>query len=308
VSVEDRQTFITLGFAGPGVGPDGSLPDGSYTLSVDRGRIPVDTPNPITTIASFQTLFGDLDGDGRVNGALAKASGSPPTRRREPHRLPFAARRVPFDVERSRTPRRRDFVARRGMAPPFLVRSNRSTVITEILMSLFEKVVPAVVPSTSSSELDAIELLKKDHDEVDALFDDYQSLAERDATPRERRALSTRICGLVAVHAMIEEEIFYPAARRAKVDSDLLDEAEIEHGSAKQLIAEIGAARAADPRYDARVKVLGEYIRHHVREEENELFTACRKSDMDMAQIGARLQARKDELMRALAGQADDAR
>ena len=74
VSVEDRQTFITLGFAGPGVGPDGSLPDGTYTLSVDRSKIPVDTPNPITTIASFQTLFGDLDGDGRVNGLEVASS------------------------------------------------------------------------------------------------------------------------------------------------------------------------------------------------------------------------------------------
>jgi phosphodiesterase/alkaline phosphatase D-like protein len=74
VSVEDRQTFITLGFTGPGVGPDGSLPDGSYTLSMDRSKIPVDTSNPITTIGSFQTLFGDLDGDGRVNGPEVAAS------------------------------------------------------------------------------------------------------------------------------------------------------------------------------------------------------------------------------------------
>ena len=102
---------------------------------------------------------------------------------------------------------------------------------------------------------------------------------------------------------MIEEEIFYPAARNADVDADLLDEAQIEHGSAKQLIAEIGAARASDPRYDARVTVLGEYIRHHVKEEESELFPACRKSGMDMAEIGARLQKRKDELMRRLAGE-----
>src|SRR5262249_12154788 len=68
VSFEDRQTFITLGFTGPGVGADGSLPDGSYTLSVDRSKIPVDTPNAITQIVSFQTLFGDLNGDGRITG------------------------------------------------------------------------------------------------------------------------------------------------------------------------------------------------------------------------------------------------
>ena len=169
-------------------------------------------------------------------------------------------------------------------------------------MSLLEKVVAAVTPSNSSDEVNAVELLKKDHDDVDALFKDYQMLAEGKGDSGDRRALSTRICGMLAIHALIEEEIFYPAARDAKVEPDLLDEAEIEHGSAKQLIAEIGAAKASDPLYDARVTVLGEYIRHHVKEEESELFPACRNSDMDMAEIGARLQKRKDQLLRKLNG------
>jgi hemerythrin superfamily protein len=170
-------------------------------------------------------------------------------------------------------------------------------------MSLLDKVVEAVTPSKTDGEIDAIDLLKKDHDDVDALFKDYQMLAEGDGDEGDRRALSTQICGMLAVHAMIEEEIFYPAAREAEVDAVLLDEAQIEHASAKQLIAEIGAARASDPLYDARVKVLGEYIRHHVKEEESELFPACRKSGMDMAEIGVRLQKRKDELMSRLAGE-----
>jgi len=169
-------------------------------------------------------------------------------------------------------------------------------------MSLLEKVIAVVTPSTSQDDIDAIDLLKKDHDEVDALFKDYDMLAEGDGDSTDRRALSTQICGLVAVHAMIEEEVFYPAAREAGVDADLLDEADIEHGSAKQLIAEIGAADAADSHYDARVKVLGEYIRHHVKEEESELFAACRKAEMDMKALGARLQKRKDQLLRKLAG------
>jgi len=169
-------------------------------------------------------------------------------------------------------------------------------------MSLLDKVVSAVTPAKTDEEIDAIDLLKKDHDDVDALFKDYDMLAEGDGDAGDRRALSTRICGMLAVHAMIEEEIFYPAARNAKVDADLLDEAEIEHGSAKSLIAQIGAARVSEPLYDARVKVLGEYIRHHVKEEEGELFPACRKSDMDMTELGARLQQRKNELLRKLAG------
>lgn len=169
-------------------------------------------------------------------------------------------------------------------------------------MSLLDKVVAAVTPAKTDGEIDAIDLLKKDHDDVDALFKDYQTLAEGDGDAGDHRALSTQICGMLAVHAMIEEEIFYPAARRAKVDAALLDEAQIEHGSAKELIAQIGAARSSEPLYDARVKVLGECIRHHVKEEEGELFPACRKSDMDMAELGARLQQRKDELLRKLAG------
>jgi len=168
-------------------------------------------------------------------------------------------------------------------------------------MSLFDKVVAAVTPSTEA-EANAIDLLKKDHDEVDALFKDYEMLADGDGDAGDKRALSTQICGVLAVHAMIEEEIFYPVARKADVDADLLDEAEIEHGSAKELIAQIGAADASEPLYDARVKVLGEYIRHHVKEEENELFPACRKSGMDMAELGVRLQKRKTQLLRKLSG------
>jgi Hemerythrin HHE cation binding domain len=169
-------------------------------------------------------------------------------------------------------------------------------------MTLLEKVAAIVKPSTSSDEIDAIDLLEEDHGEVNALFKDYEMLAEGNGDAGDRRELSKRICGMLAVHAMIEEEIFYPAARAAKVDAALLNEAEIEHGSAKQLIAEIGAAQTDDPLYDARVQVLGEYIRHHVKEEEHELFPACRKAEMNMAELGARLQKRKGQLLRKLNG------
>ena len=169
-------------------------------------------------------------------------------------------------------------------------------------MTLLEKVAAIVKPSTSSDEIDAIDLLKEDHDEVNALFKDYEMLAEGNGDAGDRRELSKRICGMLAVHAMIEEEIFYPAARAAKVDAALLNEAEIEHGSAKQLIAEIGAAQTDDLLYDARVQVLGEYIRHHVKEEEHELFPACRKAEMNMAELGVRLQKRKGQLLRKLNG------
>jgi hypothetical protein len=138
---------------------------------------------------------------------------------------------------------------------------------------------------------------------VDALFKDYEVLADdSQASSADKRTLSTEICGMLAVHAMIEEEIFYPAARLAQVDASLLNEAEIEHGSAKELIAQIGATQPSDQLYDARMKVLSEYIRHHVKEEENELFPACRKADMDLDELGTRLAQRRDELMRKLKG------
>ena len=101
-----------------------------------------------------------------------------------------------------------------------------------------------------------------------ALFADYRKLAERGAGGEERRPLAEEICTLLTVHAAIEEEIFYPAARAAGVDASVLDEAEVEHASAKDLIAQIRDMEADAPLYDAKVRVLGEYIDHHVGEEE----------------------------------------
>ena len=103
------------------------------------------------------------------------------------------------------------------------------------------------------------------------------------------------------MHATIEEELFYPAAREAEVDADLLDEAEVEHASAKELIAQIEAMSPDEDLYDAKVTVLGEYIDHHVKEEEGELFPKCRKSDMDLEGLGEALAARKQELTAEMA-------
>ena len=102
---------------------------------------------------------------------------------------------------------------------------------------------------------------------------------------------------MISVHATTEEEIFYPAAREAKVKPDLLDEADVEHASCKELIAQIRSMDSDDDHYDANVKVLSEYIEHHVKEEEGELFPKCRKSPMDMPTIGAQMSERKKALM-----------
>lgn len=157
---------------------------------------------------------------------------------------------------------------------------------------------PAATKSSErSSTRDAVAVLKADHKEVKALFEQYKKLVESEEVGEERQAVAQQICLLLTVHATAEEEIFYPAARAAIDESDLLDEAEVEHASAKDLIAQIEAMNPDDALYDAKVIVLGEYIDHHVKEEEGEMFPKCRKSDMDLVALGEAIDARKAELM-----------
>ncbi len=143
---------------------------------------------------------------------------------------------------------------------------------------------------------DAIKLLKADHKEVKAYFQDYEKL-EEDA---EKQELADKICLALTIHAQIEEEIFYPAVRASIDDDDLLDEAEVEHASAKQLISEIQAMKAGDRLFDAKVMVLGEYIDHHVEEEENEMFPESRDNDVDLKELGVLMASRKEELLKQI--------
>lgn len=149
-----------------------------------------------------------------------------------------------------------------------------------------------------SRPADAIKLLKADHKEVRQMFEAFDK-TDDDAKKQE---LADRICKALTVHAQIEEEIFYPAAYEALDEDgdDMVDEAAVEHASAKDLIAQIQASRVGEPLFDAKVTVLGEYINHHVEEEESELFPECRASDMDLKSLGAALEARKAELMAAV--------
>lgn len=142
---------------------------------------------------------------------------------------------------------------------------------------------------------DAIALLKADHAAVTQLFEQFEN-ARSDS---QKLKLAQNICRELTVHTTIEEELFYPVAREATEDADLLDEAEVEHASAKDLIAQIEEGGPNDELWDAKVKVLGEYIRHHVKEEEGELFPEVRKTDVDLRELATRLSARKQELMAA---------
>ncbi len=152
----------------------------------------------------------------------------------------------------------------------------------------------------TSGASDAVKLLTADHREVKALFQEYQKLVDHEADGDEKQELAEQICMMLTVHATVEEELFYPAAEAAIKEPDLVDEANVEHASAKELIAQIEASDPSDKLYDAKVKVLGEYIDHHVKEEEGELFPQCRKAKMDLAGIGEQIAQRKAELMAEL--------
>jgi hypothetical protein len=143
--------------------------------------------------------------------------------------------------------------------------------------------------------LNAIQLLTKDHREVEDLFEQFEN-ASGDG---KKEKLARQICTELKVHAMIEEEIFYPALR-GKIDDDDIDEAYVEHDGAKVLINDIEAGSPDDQFYEAKVKVLKEEIEHHIKEEEKQsdnIFSQARKTDVDLDALGERMAARKAELM-----------
>jgi len=152
----------------------------------------------------------------------------------------------------------------------------------------------------ASTEPDAVKLLTNDHKEVKTLFKAYDKLVKDQADNSEKQAIAHKICTLLTVHATVEEEIFYPAARGALEAQDLIDEATVEHATAKDLIAQIEAMSPGDELYDAKVKVLNEYIEHHVQEEEGELFPKVKKAKLDLAELGAQLSSRKESLLAEL--------
>ena len=145
----------------------------------------------------------------------------------------------------------------------------------------------------STDATSALDLLEADHTEVEGYFEQYEQL--EDAAEKEELAL--KICLALQVHAQVEEEIFYPAARDAIEKTELIDEAVVEHASAKQLIAEIEQMDAGDELYDAKVKVLCEQVSHHIEEEEDELFPELESSELDLEALGKKMADRKTALL-----------
>ena len=146
--------------------------------------------------------------------------------------------------------------------------------------------------STSSGQ-DAIALLRADHKKVSELYAQYESTR----SPAKKKALVATICLELSVHARVEEEIFYPAVKAALKDKEMIPEAQVEHASLKELIAQVKDREPDGEMFDAKIKVMSEYTKHHVKEEQNEIFPAAKKTRLDMLDLGARIAARKEELM-----------
>jgi hemerythrin superfamily protein len=146
----------------------------------------------------------------------------------------------------------------------------------------------------SSTPADAISVLKADHRQVEGWFSEF----EKSKSTSKKQQLTAKICDALTVHTTIEEEIFYPTFWQATEDKDTHHEAVVEHDGAKQLIAQIQEMSAEDDYFDAKVTVLSEMIRHHVKEEEKPggMFAEAKKSEMDLDALGEQLLARKREL------------
>lgn len=151
------------------------------------------------------------------------------------------------------------------------------------------------MPKSKSNTTDAIELLKQDHATVKKAFKEFEKMDHEDTATLQEMVVM--VCNELKVHAAIEEEIFYPAVREEVEDEDLMNEAQVEHQSAKDLITQLEAMKPDDPLYAATFTVLCEYVMHHVKEEETEMFPQVKKAKLDLDELGSKMLARKEELM-----------
>lgn len=143
---------------------------------------------------------------------------------------------------------------------------------------------------------DAIALLKADHKAVDSLFLEFKSAR----SVNRKKLLVEKICKELSVHAQVEEEIFYPAVKAALKDKKLIPEAIVEQETMAHLISQVKGIEPDGEDYDAKVMVLCEYVKHHVKEEHTEMFPKAKKTKLDMKDLGAKLQARKAELLASM--------
>jgi hemerythrin superfamily protein len=147
------------------------------------------------------------------------------------------------------------------------------------------------------SGTDAITLLKQDHEKVRQMFEEFEK-ADED----RKFELAAEICQALTVHATIEEEIFYPQVRESIEAEDLMFEAEIEHDTVKNLIERVQEGEVDETQLSAMIKVMNEYVNHHVNEEQRRMFPRVKRSELDLEALGKELLARKTELEAELQG------
>jgi len=140
---------------------------------------------------------------------------------------------------------------------------------------------------------EATALLRADHKLVSGLFAEY----DKARSAARKKLLVSRICTELSVHAQVEEEIFYPAIKLALKDKELVPEATVEHATLKELIAQVEGVEPDGEMFDARIKVMSEYVKHHVKEEQDEMFPKAKATRLDMVELGAQLSERKAELL-----------
>ena len=153
----------------------------------------------------------------------------------------------------------------------------------------------APAKKTAARAHEATALLRADHQLVSDLFDQFEKTRSAD----RKAKIVAQICKELTVHTQIEEEIFYPAVKAALKDHELVPEANVEHASVKDLIAQVEGKVPDGEMYDARVKVMGEFVKHHVKEEQNEMFPKAKKTKLDLVALGEQMFQRKQELMAA---------
>lgn len=166
-------------------------------------------------------------------------------------------------------------------------------------MTTASKSTPKAAPRSTPKTHSAIELLRADHKLVSALFEEY----EKARSIKKKKELVTHICLELSVHAQVEEEIFYPAVKKALKDKELVPEATVEHATLKALIAQVEGVEPDGEMFDAKVKVMSEYVKHHVKEEQNEMFPKAKATKLDMMALGAEIAARRTALVAEKKGQ-----
>jgi len=149
--------------------------------------------------------------------------------------------------------------------------------------------------SVNTSVADVIEILSEDHKKVSQLFAEFAKIRHQ-ADDEAKQTLVEITCTELVIHTQVEEEYLYPALHEVFDEMDLLDEAEVEHTLAKQLIGELESMQPDDELYDAKFTVLGEYVKHHIEEEENKIFPKIKNMEMDFKSLGRSIRQRRDEL------------